>query len=97
MADINKLPKDDRPGQAVRVADFMELHPEGVTTSQIKTACDPGCTTKLLSEMRKKLGYSIRKFHGAEACQGGTKQRPCDLFILVSRPINAQPDLFGTE
>lgn len=93
MADISLLPMDDRPGQILRAADFMEQHPEGVTIPQIESACDPGSATKLLSVMRKS-GYVIHKRRTAEICQGGTKQRSRWLFVLVSRPANTQPDLF---
>lgn len=93
MNDVSLLPMDDRPGQILRVADFMEQHTEGVTYPQIVAACDPGCSTKLISVMRKS-GYVINKRRITEICQGGTKQRPRWLFTLVSRPTNAQPDLF---
>lgn len=87
------LPWDDRPGQILRVADYMEQHPEGVTIPQIEAACDPGSVTKLLSVMRK-TGYIFKKIRSTEICQNGTKQRNRWLFILVSRPANAQTDLF---
>lgn len=93
MADISVLPMDDRPGQILRVADFMDQHPAGVTIPQIESACDPGSATKLLSVMRKS-GYVIPKKRTTEICQGGTKQRSRWLFVLVSRPANTQPDLF---
>jgi hypothetical protein len=91
------LPPDDRLGQAERTTDFMEQHPEGVTVSQIKAATDPGSPTKLLSVMRNELGYVIRRQRSHEICQGGTKQRPCWLFFLVSRPTKQQQDLFDPQ
>lgn len=93
MADISVLPMDDRPGQILRVADFMDQHPAGVTIPQIESACDPGSATKLLSVMRKS-GYVIPKKRTTEICQSGTKKRSRWLFILVLRPTNTQPDLF---
>ena len=89
-----QLPPDDREGQALRTANYMEQHPEGVTLSQIQENCDPSSATKLLSVMRNKLGYRIRKLHTYEACQAGTKRRRRWLFILVARPSTAQQDLF---
>ncbi len=91
------LPPDDRVGQAERTADFMEPRIEGVTVSQIKAATDPGSVTKLLSVMRKELGYVIRRQRSHEICHGGMRQRPCWLFFLVSRPIKQQQDLFDHQ
>ena len=91
-----QLPPDDREGQALRTADYMEQHPEGVTLTQIQDSCDPGSPTKLLSVMRNELGYRIRKVPTYEACQGETKRRRRWLFILVARPSTAQQDLFTT-
>lgn len=88
------LPPDDRAGQAERVADFMAQHPEGVTAAQIQTACEPGSVTKLLSVMRKNLGYTIRRECRFEACQSGTKKRRRCRFYLESRPDKKQQDLF---
>jgi hypothetical protein len=88
------LPPDDRAGQALRVADFMEQHPEGVTTKQIEAACDPGSVTKVLSDMHKKFGYVIRREHGYELCQAGTKKRRRLRYYLVSRPNTNQQELF---
>jgi hypothetical protein len=88
------LPFDRREDQATRAADFMELHPEGVTTADIIRECDPGSVTKLLSDMRLKYGYVIRKVQGREVCASGTEQRRRPRFILVSRPSQAQQNLF---
>jgi hypothetical protein len=93
-ANSTAMPFDDRAGQAVRVAEFMQLHSEGVTTSEIQQACDPGSVTKLLSEMRSRLGYVIRRELCREVCANGTKQRKRWRFILVSRPSEAQQNLF---
>ncbi len=97
MADISVLPMDDRPGQILRVADFMEQHPEGVTIPQIDAACDTGSTTKLVSDMRKKMGYLIRAERIKVPCVNDTKLRPRNKYILLSRPTNAQPDLFEKQ
>jgi hypothetical protein len=88
------LPFDRREEQAARAADYMERHPEGVTTADIERECDPGSVTKLLSDMRRKLGYVIRREQGREVCASGTKQRKRWRFILVSRPSQAQQNLF---
>jgi len=94
LSVIASLPPDDRAGQAERVADFMDQHPEGVTTAQIETACEPGSVTKLLSVMRKSLGYAIRREWVIEICQSGTKKRRRYRFYLKSRPDKKQQDLF---
>ena len=94
--NIQQLPPDDREGQALRTADFMEQHPEGVTLTQIQENCDPGSPTKLISVMRHKLGYNIRNVPTCEACQAGTRSRNRKLYILVERPSTAQQDLFTT-
>ena len=91
-----QLPPDDREGQALRTADYMEQHPEGVTLTQILENCDPGSPTKLLSVMRNELGYRIHKVPTREACQAGTKSRNRKLYTLVERPSTAQQDLFPT-
>lgn len=52
---------DTREAQAERAADFMALHPEGSTLAEIDAAADLGSPTKVLSAMRRELGYGIRR------------------------------------
>ena len=76
---------DSRRAQATRVADYLDTRPDGATRSEIEHACDPGSVTKLLSEMRRGLGYVVAKRRGAELTKAGTRRRTM-LYVLVSRP-----------
>jgi hypothetical protein len=91
------LPPDARIDQAPRYADFLEAHPDGVPDKQAQAECDLLSVTKLRSVMRKEWGYDIRKKRSSEVCQGGTRQRHCWFFYLVSRPSKQQQDLFDTQ
>lgn len=82
---MNTPERDNREAQASRVADYLETRPDGATRSEIEHACDPGSVTKLLSEMRRRLGYVITKRCGAEMTKAGTRRRTV-LYVLVSRP-----------
>ncbi|NJS35894.1 MAG: hypothetical protein HC765_04745 [Brachymonas sp.] len=87
-------PFDRREAQAVRAADYMEQHPEGVTVPQLQNAIDPGSASKLLSVMEKDMGYRFKRVPFIELCVGGSKQRVRRRYILLSRPAKPQPDLF---
>ncbi|OQW87024.1 MAG: hypothetical protein BWK72_14900 [Rhodoferax ferrireducens] len=84
---------DNRPAQAARVADYLELHPDS-TAKQIDAACDTGCITKVLSDMHG-LGYGLRKDWRRVSCAGGNRTREVRTYRLTHRPT-AQPDLFPT-
>ena len=90
------LPEDTHQAQAVRVADCLEAHPEGCTGLELMQACDLGCSTKVLSAMRKEMGYGIRKGWRCVPCVDGTKSRRLRVYILTHRPAPAaQGDLFN--
>ena len=81
------VPTDTREAQAERAADFMEKHPEGVTAAEIDAAADLGCRTKVLSAMRRQLGYGIA--HGpdrVQSCACGTRRRRVCTYVLTHRP-----------
>lgn len=91
-------PRDDtRPEQAVRVANFLDLHP-GATAKEIDAACDVGCITKVLSDMPRLdlpgMGYGLSKGWRKEPCAGGSHTRNVRTYALLHRP-KAQQDLFG--
>ncbi|MDD5332113.1 MAG: hypothetical protein PHS32_00080 [Rhodoferax sp.] len=82
---------DTRQGQAVRVADYLEQHPDS-TAKEIDAACDTGCISKVLSDMRR-MGYGIHKDRRFVPCAGGDVTRHVRTYALTHRP-DAQPDLF---
>lgn len=82
---------DNRPAQAARVADYLELHPDS-TAKQIDAACDTGCITKVLSDM-PRMGYGLTKDKRRISCVGGQHTREVRTYALTHRPT-AQPDLF---
>lgn len=82
---------DTRQGQAVRVADYLEQHPDS-TAKEIDAACDTGCISKVLSDMRR-MGYGIHKDRRFVPCAGGDVTRRVRTYALTHRP-DAQPDLF---
>ena len=82
---------DDRPSQAARVADFLELNPAS-TQKEIDAACDTGCVSKVLSDM-PGLGYGIAKSRRVVSCAAGRHARRVRTYTLLHRPCN-QPDLF---
>ena len=79
-------PLDTRKAQAMRAADYMEAHPEGVTATELKAACDLGSETKVLSAMWRELGYGIRREKRRVPCVAGTKARRVRVYFLVIRP-----------
>ncbi|MDD2948047.1 MAG: hypothetical protein PHV80_04300 [Rugosibacter sp.] len=83
---------DTRPDQAARVADFLELHPYA-TLKEIDAACDTGCASKVLSDMRP-LGYGIARQRRDVLCVGGLRSRKVQTYALTYRP-DTQPDLFN--
>lgn len=81
---------DTREAQAQRAADFMEAHPEGSTLAEIDAAADLGSPTKVLSDMRRQLGYGIRRGPPRLVmCARGTKSRRVRTYILTHRPAPA--------
>lgn len=83
---------DTREAQAVRVADYLELHPAS-TQKETDAVCDTGCISKVLSEM-PRLGYRLKKAWREVACTSGVRRR-VRTYTLTQRP-GAQPDLFTT-
>ena len=82
---------DTREAQAERAADFMTLHPEGSTLAEIDAAADLGSPTKVLSAMRRELGYGIRR--GPDRwvmCARGAKLRHVRTYVLLHRPARAE-------
>lgn len=88
---------DTREAQALRVADYLEAHPEA-TAREIALACDPGSVTKVLSDMTRPggLGYGIARDWRREPCDQGQHTRRVRTYRLTRRPC-VQPDLFPTE
>lgn len=81
--------RDDRPAQAERAADYMQRHPEGSTLAEIDEAADLGSATKVLSDMRRSLGYGIARGPSRPVpCAGGTRIRWVPTFILTHRPAS---------
>jgi hypothetical protein len=80
------IPTDSRRAQAERAADFMEAHPEGVTPTELETACDLGSVTKVISEMVHRLGYRIARTWRRVPCRFGGATRRRRVYLLVSRP-----------
>ena len=78
---------DTRAAQAIRVANYMERHQEGVTAAEINAACDLGSPTKVLSTMWCELGYGIRRDQRRVPCVAGTKARRVRVYYLVHRPV----------
>lgn len=87
---------DSRKAQAARVARFLAATPEGATLRAIDAACDVGSVTKLISVMRRELGYRIESRRITEACSGGTRRRDRLKFFLLPGPAARQPDLFNS-
>lgn len=85
---------DTHEAQAARVADYLEANPGGRTVKEIDAACDLGCTTKVLSAMRKEMGYRLGLGWKPVHCAAGTLQRWVRTYSLISRPTGAQLDLF---
>lgn len=86
---------DTRPGQATRVADYLEQHPAS-TLKEIDAVCDTGCISKVLSAMEKELRYGIAKAWRYVNCAAGTRTRKVRTYTLIYRP-SIQPELFNIE
>lgn len=95
MTVSNSLP-DDRPAQAVRVADCLETHRHS-TQKEIDAECDTGCISKVLSDMprleRVGMGYCLAYGWRSVICAYGSRARQVHTYALLSRP-RSQPDLF---
>ena len=92
-----RTPHDDtRPEQAVRVADFLDVHPAS-TLKEIDAVCDTGCISKVLSDMQRLdlagMGYGIHRDWREVPCAGGTRTRKVRIYTLLHRP-RAERDLF---
>ena len=78
---------DTHAAQAERVADYLERNPGGRTLAELYAACDLGCASKVLSAMRRRLGYGIgRGPTRCVPCVDGTKRRNVRTYILLHRP-----------
>lgn len=86
---------DTHPEQAKRVADYLEAHPAS-SAKKIDAACDTGCITKVLSAMRKELGYRLSHSTDLALCANGAKSRYVRLYTLLARPSECR-DLFTPE
>lgn len=91
-----KTQPDDRPAQAVRVADYLELHPHS-TQKEIDAVCDTGCISKVLSDMPRPelvgMGYGLAYGWRTVPCANGSRTRQVRTYALLHRP-RTQPDLF---
>ena len=86
--------RDTRKAQADRLADYMQMRPHGATIKELDSACDPGSCTKLLSVMRKRMGFVIRVSSERAMTAAGTR-RTVKRYFLVSRPgAKPQAELF---
>lgn len=88
--DAAPPPTDTREAQAERAADYMAQHPEGATLAEIDAAADLGSPTKVMSAMRRELGYGIA--YGPDRwmnCAGGAKRRQVKTYVLTYRPAPA--------
>lgn len=86
-----QAPTDTREAQAERAAEFMALHPEGSTLAEIDAAADLGSPTKVLSAMRRELGYGIAL--GPDRwvpCARGGRRRQVRTYVLTHRPQRAE-------
>ena len=87
---------DTRTAQADRAADFLELHPQGATLAEIDAAADLGSPTKVLSAMRRELGFGIA--HGPDRwvmCARGGRRRCVRTYVLTHRPVKAEQLVFA--
>jgi hypothetical protein len=85
--------KDSRSSQSVRLAYYLERHPES-TAKEIDAACDTGCVSKVLSEMRR-MGYGLSVGWREVLCASGRYTRQVRTYTLLHRPEpKAQADLF---
>lgn len=92
-----KSQSDDRPAQAVRVADFLEQHPHS-TQKEIDAVCDTGCIYKVLSDMPRPellgMGYGLAYGWRTVPRASGSRTRQVRTYALLHRP-RIQPDLFA--
>jgi len=87
---------DTRHAQAARVADYLEKYPAS-TQKEIDAVCDTGCISKVLSAMKKELGYGIATDRRPVPCVSGKSFRRVRIYTLTHRPAMNQPDLFPAE
>lgn len=92
----SKPPRDTRKEQAERVADYLEQHPDS-TAKEIDAVCDTGCISKVLSAMKKKLGYGVKPGWRPVPCVGGSLMRGVRTYTLLHRPTVTQCELFKIE
>lgn len=92
----SQLPPDDRSAQCERAACFMETHP-GCTAAELKAGADLGCERKVVSEMRRTFGYSVKSTRNRVPCLNGTRSRRVTRYWLESRPVKRQTELFDEE
>ena len=96
-SDITSKPRlDTRTAQAERVADYLEQNPAS-TAKEIDAACDTGCISKVLSAMKKELGYGISTGWRPVPCVAGSLIRRVRTYTLLHRPIVTQHELFKIE
>ena len=86
---MSPAPEDTCREQSFRLADYLALHPES-TGSELAAACDLGSVTKVLSAMRRELGFGIRRGWRWVTCARGTKRRQVRTYTLLHRPGPAQ-------
>lgn len=77
---------DTHEAQAERVANYLERNP-GATLQELTFACRLGCASKVVSVMRRELGYGVhratlREDYFAE----GPKRRYVRTYTLTHRP-----------
>lgn len=87
---------DDRPAQAVRVADYLDAHPHS-TQKEIDAVCDTGCISKVLSDMPRPelpgMGYGLAYGWRSVLCASGTRKRDVRTYALLHRPKTRQAEL----
>ena len=76
---------DTREAQALRVADYLQQHPDA-TGADLTAACDVGSVTRVLSAMVHELGFGIRRGWRWVPCVCGTKRRRVRTYTLTHRP-----------
>jgi hypothetical protein len=93
-ANPDKPRYDTRHEQFQRVVAYLLENP-GSTTKEIDAACDVGSVTKILSDMSRSPGYSIKQ--GTRpcdvVCDGAPKFRRVHTYALMLCP-NTQTELF---
>ena len=87
------LPLDDREGQCVRAADYMQAHP-GCTLRELAAGADLGSASKVVSEMWRTFGYAVRRDRVRKPCRDGEHSRHEVRYWLEGRPVRPQLDLF---